>query len=218
MDVLDSLPNGEAGPVDVFPSVDVCLVMELGPVDVLDDFVCVDDLLVCVIGPVEVLDSMNVFRTGVVGREEILYVFVSVFVAGPVDVFPSVDVCLVMELGPVEVLDVLVCVKVLPLDDIGPVDVFASVDVCLLNKFGPVEVFEVLVCVLLNGEVGPGDVGVTGPVEVLETLEVVVTFVLPDVGFTGFAKYVLLLLPKVGLDDPTLFFLVAEDVFLFSEP
>ena len=88
-------------------------------------------------------------------------------------------------------------------DEIGPVDVLASADVCLL-KFGPGELLEVFVCALENGESGPGEVGVMGPVEVFDTLVVGVTLVLPAVGFTGLAKYVLLVPPKVGSGDPML--------------
>ena len=115
--------------------------------------------------------------------------------------------------GPVDVLELLVCTKDLFDDEIGPVDVLASADVCLL-KVGPVEVLEVFVCVLENDEGGPGEVGVTGPVEVFDTFVVVVTLVLPAVGFTGLAKYVLLVLPKVGSADPMLLLRARELVLL----
>lgn len=61
-----------------------------------------------------------------------------------------------------------------------------------MGVIGPVEVLEDLLCkyVLDAGDLGPGEVGVAGPVKFFETFAVV--------GFTGLAKYVLLVLPNVN--------------------
>ena len=71
LDVLVVLTACEPGPVVVLASLDVCLVKDPGPIEVLDDVLdCSKALIVCATGPVEVvntLGSSNVLLVGELG-------------------------------------------------------------------------------------------------------------------------------------------------------